>query len=61
MEKITKFLREAYGELRRVSWPSREQTIQYTTLVVVISIGIALFLGLLDYLFSDIIKNVIIK
>ncbi len=61
MEKITQFLREAYGELRRVSWPSREQTIQYTTLVVVISIGIALFLGLLDYLFSDIIKNVIIK
>lgn len=61
MEKIKQFLREAYGELRRVSWPSREQTIQYTTLVVVISIGIALFLGLLDYLFSDIIKNVIIK
>jgi preprotein translocase subunit SecE len=61
MEKIKQFLREAYGELRRVSWPTREQTIQYTTLVVVISMAVALFLGILDYIFGGIIKDVIFK
>ncbi|MFA5986078.1 MAG: preprotein translocase subunit SecE [Parcubacteria group bacterium] len=61
MEKIKQFLREAYGELRRVSWPTREQTIQYTTLVVVISVAIALFLGILDYIFGGIIKDVLFK
>ncbi len=60
MGKIKQFLREAYSELQKVSWPTREQTIQYTTLVVVISISVALFLGLLDYLFGGVIKNVIL-
>lgn len=61
MDKIKQFLREAYGELIRVSWPSREQTIQYTTLVVVISVSVALFLGILDYVFGGVVKDVLIK
>jgi len=60
MEKITQFLREAYSEMKKVSWPSREQTIQYTTLVIVISISVALFLGVLDYMFGNFIKDVIL-
>jgi len=60
MEKIIKFLREAYAEMKKVSWPSREQTIQYTVLVIIISVGVALFLGVLDYIFGDFVKNVIL-
>lgn len=60
MEKITQFLREAYGEMKKVSWPTREQTIQYTVLVVSISIFVAIFLGVLDYMFGSIIKSVIL-
>lgn len=60
MEKIRQFLREAYSEMRKVSWPSREQTIQYTTLVVAISISVALFLGVLDYMFGSVVRNVIL-
>lgn len=61
MNKITQFLREAYSEMKKVSWPSREQTIQYTTLVIVISITVAVFLGILDYMFGSFIKDVILK
>ncbi|PID51710.1 MAG: preprotein translocase subunit SecE [Candidatus Moraniibacteriota bacterium] len=60
MGKIIQFLREAYGEMKKVSWPSREQTIQYTMLVIVISIGVAVFLGVLDYGFGTFIRNVIL-
>ncbi len=60
MEKIQRFLREAYSEMKKVSWPTREQTIQYTTLVVAISISVAVFLGILDYLFGSVIKSVIL-
>lgn len=60
MEKITKFLREAYVEMKKVSWPSREQTIQYATLVIAISISVAIFLGVLDYFFGSFIKSFII-
>ncbi|MEN8252135.1 MAG: preprotein translocase subunit SecE [Patescibacteria group bacterium] len=61
MEKITQFLREAYAEMKKVSWPSREQTIHYTTLVIVISISVAAFLGILDYMFGSFIKEVILN
>ena len=60
MEKIINFLREAYAEMKKVSWPSREQTIQYTVLVIIISVGVAVFLGILDYIFGEFIKNVIL-
>lgn len=60
MEKIRQFLREAYSEMQKVSWPTREQTIQYTTLVIVISVSVAVFLGVLDYMFGSVIKSVIL-
>ncbi len=61
MNKITQFLREAYSEMKKVSWPTRELTIQYTVLVIVISISVAIFLGILDYMFGSFIKDIILK
>ncbi|OGG49574.1 preprotein translocase subunit SecE [Candidatus Kaiserbacteria bacterium RIFCSPHIGHO2_02_FULL_54_11b] len=46
------YLKDTQGELRHVAWPTRLQTIVYTVLVVLISIGISLYLGLFDYLFT---------
>ena len=41
------------AELRQVSWPSRRQTILYTVLVIGISTVVSLYVGALDYLFSQ--------
>ncbi len=57
MEKIIRFLREAKSELQKVNWPTREQVVQYTITVVVLSLIVALFLGSLDFLFGQIIKT----
>jgi preprotein translocase subunit SecE len=57
MEKIIRFLREAKSELQKVNWPTREQVVQYTIIVVVFSLIVALFLGSLDFLFGQIIKT----
>ncbi len=46
------YLKDTRGELRHVAWPTRLQTIVYTILVVLISIGVSLYLGLFDYLFT---------
>ncbi|MFA6193998.1 MAG: preprotein translocase subunit SecE [Parcubacteria group bacterium] len=61
MNKITTFIKEARVELRKVNWPTREQTIKYTALVVGLSLAVAIFLGALDYLFEYIIKVFVIK
>ncbi|MFH0874026.1 MAG: preprotein translocase subunit SecE [Candidatus Komeilibacteria bacterium] len=56
MNKIINYLRGARVELMKVAWPTRQQTTKYTIEVVVISAGIALFLGLLDYIISTVLQ-----
>ncbi len=51
------YLRDTKGELRHVSWPTKQQTVNYTVIVLIISIGTGLFLGLLDFLFSQVLKH----
>jgi len=52
MKKIIDFIKEAREELKKVSWPTKEQTIRYTGIVIGFSLSAALFLGVLDLLFS---------
>jgi preprotein translocase subunit SecE len=59
--KVITFLQEARTELTRVNWPSKKQTINYTILVIAISVVGAIFLGSLDYFFSYLLKTFIIK
>jgi len=51
MSKISEYLKEIKAELKHVVWPSKKQTIQYTVIVIVLSIIIAYFLGLFDFIF----------
>jgi preprotein translocase subunit SecE len=59
MSKAVSFVREAYSELKKVSWPSRKQTMNYTVAVIVASIAVAAFLGSLDKFFSSIVERIL--
>ena len=50
--KLFSYFKESRDELRRVVWPSRQETIRHTMLVIGISVGVALFLGFIDYIFN---------
>jgi preprotein translocase subunit SecE len=50
-----KFLNEVKAELNRVVWPSRQETIKLTAIVVGVSIATAAYIGLLDYGFTKFI------
>lgn len=52
MNKLTNYIKESIEEMKKVTWPTKKETTNYTILVIGISIGIALFLGLLDYIFT---------
>jgi preprotein translocase subunit SecE len=58
---VATFLKEAKSELLKVNWPNRNQIINYTLIVIGISIAGAIFLGSLDYVFSYLLKTFIIK
>lgn len=46
------FLKETQAELKHVSWLTRRQAIIYTAIVIGITLGVAAYLGALDYIFS---------
>ncbi len=47
------YLKDTRGELRHVAWPTRMQTIVYTTLVIALSVFIAVYLGFFDYILAS--------
>lgn len=52
IERIQNYLRETLAEMKKVSWPSKEQTKNYSLLVIALSLGMAAFLGFVDYILN---------
>ena len=50
--KTISFLKEVRAELEKVVWPTREQTIRYSILVIAVAVVVGLVLGGLDYLLT---------
>jgi len=60
LAKIKIFCKEIWTEGRKVDWPTRQETLRYTAIVIIISVAVAGFLGLLDMVFFKIIGQFII-
>lgn len=58
-DKIREYLRETIGELRRVNWPTRQEAIRLTQIVVLVIFLMAAILGGLDALFSELFALII--
>ena len=59
IDKSIQFLREVKVELKKVTWPSRKQTMGSTVVVLVIVTIISLFLGVVDAGLSGLIRAVL--
>ncbi len=49
---ILQYIKDTRSELRHVAWPTRTQTMIYTSLVIGISIFVSAYLGFFDYIFT---------
>ncbi len=47
-----RFFGEVVSELRRVTWPTRPETTRLTLLVLIVSVAIGIFLGVIDIAFA---------
>jgi preprotein translocase subunit SecE len=59
VQKSIQFLREVRVELKKVTWPSRKQTIGSTVVVIILVMIISLFLGLVDFGLSSLMQVVL--
>jgi preprotein translocase subunit SecE len=60
LSKIFTFLKEVRLEMKKVNWPTRNQTIRYTLIVLGVSVGVACFLGLIDFIFTALLNKFIL-
>ena len=57
--RLAEYFREARAELRRVTWPTREEALNLTWIVLVVTVVMAILLWLLGILFSGIIGQIL--
>ena len=56
---IRRYLIESWSELKKVAWPTRETVIRLTILVVAVSIGVGIYIFVLDSIFNTLVDQVI--
>lgn len=61
MNKLTQYLTDSLTELKKVQWPSREQTVKHTLWVIIFSLVAGIILAAFDYLFVYLLGLIIIK
>jgi preprotein translocase subunit SecE len=49
---ITRYLRETWAELKKVRWPTRQEAQNLTLIVLAVTVGMAIILGLMDFFFA---------
>jgi len=53
------FLKETRDELKKVVWPTRQDVVRLTFVVIIVSLVVGLFLGGADFVFTKLIEKVL--
>jgi len=63
MSQATKsnFLTDVREEIKKVTWPTRAQTIQITSIVLIATIVAVLYIGAIDYLLSLVLEKYVVN
>lgn len=61
MNKLSQYISDSVAEMKKVTWPTKKETYNYTLIVIGLSVGVAVFLGALDLVFGWGLQFIIIK
>ncbi|MBP7670755.1 preprotein translocase subunit SecE [Candidatus Gracilibacteria bacterium] len=50
---VSNYIKESFEELHKVSWPTRQQAVKLTVIVLIFCAVVGVFLGLVDYGLSE--------
>jgi preprotein translocase subunit SecE len=59
MANPVRFLRETRDELKKVVWPTRQEVLRLTLVVITVSLIVGIFLGGLDFILVKIIETIV--
>jgi preprotein translocase subunit SecE len=56
-----KFVSDIISELKKVTWPTRQEATYLTTLVIIFTVAVAIVLGVIDYGFSKLMNVILLR
>jgi preprotein translocase subunit SecE len=56
---LVRYLRQTRGELRKVTWPTREESMRLTAIVLGVTAVMSIFLGVLDFVFANLVQALV--
>jgi len=59
--KLPGFLEDIFSELKKVTWPTRQETAYLTTVVIIVAVAAGIVLGLVDVIFSWLIDQLLLN
>ena len=59
MEKVLDYIRESKAELKKVTWPTKQQLWYSTIVVIVVTFIVSAYLGLVDLLLTGVFSNIV--
>jgi preprotein translocase subunit SecE len=59
IQKVSKYFNDTIQELRKVAWPSKEELIGSTIVVVVMSVLVSIFIGVVDQVLNKLVNLLI--
>ena len=57
--RVQEFVREVYAEFRKVTWPNRQELINSTVVVIVVTVVLAFFLGGVDIVLARVVERIL--
>jgi preprotein translocase subunit SecE len=61
MKSVVTFFSEVKSELSKVTWPKKNEVVRLTSIVLLVSVVVGLYVGGLDYLFTTVLTKIITK
>jgi preprotein translocase subunit SecE len=61
MNALKQYFISSYAEMLKVTWPTKQQTINYSLLVIGLSVGLAVFFAALDFGFNTVVTTIIAR
>lgn len=55
------FFKEVRDELAKVVWPTRDEIIRLTGVVIIVSLGVGIFLGTVDFILTKLIELIVVR
>ena len=56
MQKLIQFIKEAWRELKNVTWPGRKEIVASTVIVVLVTLLLMIYLGVIDFALAKLVK-----